>query len=174
MRYTAVPSGAMTSDLVGRLRRDHCEVKPCATSIFISDYKFLGVLKRQFPGVPILGLTATATNNVISDVKKILGVESDTVMFRGSFNRQNLFYEVYPKPPTDKSALDEVHKLISSRFVGQSGIVYCLTQKDAETVTQGLQSRGIAAGCYHANLDAKYRSKVHTQWVYNSVQVSVT
>ena len=59
----------------------------------ISDYKFLGVMRRQFPGVPILGLTATATDDVIKDVQKILGIQG-SILFKSSFNRPNLFYEV--------------------------------------------------------------------------------
>ena len=62
------------------------------TSFFV-DYKFLGVMRRQFPGVPILGLTATATSNVLQDVKQILGIRG-CLLFRASFNRKNLFYEV--------------------------------------------------------------------------------
>lgn len=61
---------------------------------FRPDYKILGILKRQFPGVPILGLTATATTKVVDDVKKILGLQEDCVLFKASFNRPNLFYEV--------------------------------------------------------------------------------
>lgn len=61
---------------------------------FRPDYKILGILKRQFSGVPILGLTATATTKVVDDVKKILGLQEDCVIFKASFNRPNLFYEV--------------------------------------------------------------------------------
>ena len=64
-------------------------------TVYISDYKFLGVMRRQFPGVAILGLTATATSSVLQDVKKILGIEG-CLVFRASFNRTNLFYEVRP------------------------------------------------------------------------------
>ena len=61
---------------------------------FRPDYKILGILKRQFPGVPILGLTATATAKVVDDVKTIIGLRNDCVLFKASFNRANLFYEV--------------------------------------------------------------------------------
>ena len=61
--------------------------------LFVVDYKFLGVMKRQFAGVPILGLTATATDNVVQDVKKILNIPN-CLQFRASFNRDNLYYEV--------------------------------------------------------------------------------
>ena len=59
----------------------------------ITDYKYLGIMKRQFPDVPILGLTATATTSVLQDVRKILNIEN-CQLFRASFNRPNLFYEV--------------------------------------------------------------------------------
>lgn len=61
---------------------------------FRPDYKILGILKRQFPNSPILGLTATATTRVIEDVKKILNLSSDCVFLKASFNRPNLYYEV--------------------------------------------------------------------------------
>jgi ATP-dependent DNA helicase Q1 len=61
---------------------------------FRPDYKYLGILKRQYPSVPILGLTATATATVLQDVKKILQIP-DCLVLKGSFNRTNLFYEVY-------------------------------------------------------------------------------
>ena len=61
--------------------------------MFSADYKFLGVLKRQFPEAPILGLTATATSSVVRDVLKILAIPQ-CVQFRASFNRHNLHYEV--------------------------------------------------------------------------------
>ena len=63
------------------------------TLIFLVDYKFLGIMKRQFPEVPILGLTATATVNVLEDVKKILNIPA-CHLFKASFNRPNLYYEV--------------------------------------------------------------------------------
>jgi ATP-dependent DNA helicase Q1 len=61
---------------------------------FRPDYKILGILKRQFPNSPILGLTATATTRVIDDVKKILNLGSNCVLLKASFNRPNLYYEV--------------------------------------------------------------------------------
>ncbi len=61
---------------------------------FRPDYKILGILKRQFPNAPILGLTATATSRVIEDVKKILNLRSNCILLKASFNRPNLYYEV--------------------------------------------------------------------------------
>ena len=82
--------------------------KYCSTikTLFLcppSDYKFLGILKRQFPKVAILGLTATATGSVLQDVTKILQVP-DCVVLRSSFNRTNLYYEVTPPHPQTEAS----------------------------------------------------------------------
>ena len=61
---------------------------------FRPDYKILGILKRQFPKLPILGLTATASNKVLDDVKDMLNLQRSCLVFRASFNRPNLMYEV--------------------------------------------------------------------------------
>ena len=82
---------------MGRLSRIVIDEVHCASQWghdFRPDYKILGILKRQFPGVPILCLTATATSKVLEDVKKILGLQKNYVLFQASFNRPNLFYEV--------------------------------------------------------------------------------
>jgi ATP-dependent DNA helicase Q1 len=81
---------------VGRYRRLVIDEVHCVSTFghdFRPDYKFLGVMKRLFPKVPILGLTATATQQVIDDVKKVLNIEK-CVLFKSCFNRVNLFYEV--------------------------------------------------------------------------------
>ena len=81
---------------LGIMKRQFPEVPIYVTVMFypyLSDYKFLGIMKRQFPEVPILGLTATATVNVLEDVKKILNIPS-CHLFKASFNRPNLYYEV--------------------------------------------------------------------------------
>uniref|UniRef100_A0A2C9JYD4 ATP-dependent DNA helicase n=1 Tax=Biomphalaria glabrata TaxID=6526 RepID=A0A2C9JYD4_BIOGL len=139
---------------------------------FRPDYKFLGILKRQFPNAPILGLTATATINVLEDVKKILNIPR-ALLFRASFNRPNLFYEVQEKPATQKDTMDKIFHLINKRFRGQSGIIYCFSRKDSEEVATDLKSRGIKAGCYHADMTAQSRSAVHRKWLSGDVQVVV-
>ncbi|XP_059172094.1 ATP-dependent DNA helicase Q1-like [Physella acuta] len=139
---------------------------------FRPDYKFLGIMKRQYPNAPILGLTATATLKVLEDVKKILNIPK-ALLFRASFNRPNLFYEVQEKPNSQKEAIDKIHQLITSRFKGQSGIVYCFSRKDSEEVAQELKSRGLKAGWYHADMDANSRSTVHKKWLSGEVQIIV-
>ncbi|XP_067138640.1 ATP-dependent DNA helicase Q1-like isoform X1 [Centruroides vittatus] len=139
---------------------------------FRPDYKFLGILKRQFPNVPILGLTATATSRVIVDVQKILNVEGCLVL-KASFNRPNLIYEIKYKSSASKDVVDDMEVLIKKQFFKSSGIIYCFSVKDCEEIASHLTKRGIKAQPYHAQLDAKTRSKVHHKWVSNEIQVVV-
>ena len=87
---------------------------------FRPDYKFLGILKRQFPTVPLLGLTATATEKVLEDIKKILSLKN-CLVFKTSYNRPNLFYEVLSKPTSHKAQIEEMVSIIKKRFKDQSG-----------------------------------------------------
>ncbi|UJR27946.1 hypothetical protein I4U23_009205 [Adineta vaga] len=137
---------------------------------FRPDYKYLSIFKRQFPNVSILGLTATATTKVINDVQQILNI-SNCILFRAPFNRKNLFYEVLHKSDVSKDAFNELINCIQHRFDKQSGIVYCLSQKDAEDVCTELQRFGIKAGCYHAGLSGLSRTKVHEKWIKNQIYV---
>ncbi|XP_030071152.1 ATP-dependent DNA helicase Q1 [Microcaecilia unicolor] len=139
---------------------------------FRPDYKLLGILKRQFPNVPLIGLTATATSHVLQDAQKILCVQK-CITFTASFNRPNLFYEVRQKTSNTEEFIEDILKLIRSRYNGQSGIIYCFSQKDSEQITICLQKRGILAGAYHANMDPKEKTKVHKRWTTNEIQVVV-
>ena len=87
---------------------------------FRPDYKILGILKNQFPQTPILGLTATATSKILTDVKEMLLLKQ-CLIFRASYNRSNLFYEVRVKPAAHKTQIDEIADLIKTRFSMQSG-----------------------------------------------------
>ncbi|XP_078276096.1 ATP-dependent DNA helicase Q1 [Rhinoraja longicauda] len=139
---------------------------------FRPDYKSLGILKRQFPNAPLIGLTATATNDILEDVKKILCIQRG-ITFTASFNRPNLFYEIRQKPTRFESCIEDMVKIINSRYKGQSGIIYCFSQKDTEQVAMSLQQLGIAAGCYHANMESSVKSKVHKDWSLNKIKVVV-
>uniref|UniRef100_A0A4W3JBJ7 ATP-dependent DNA helicase n=1 Tax=Callorhinchus milii TaxID=7868 RepID=A0A4W3JBJ7_CALMI len=139
---------------------------------FRPDYKSLGILKRQFPKAPLIGLTATATSHLLEDVKKILCVPK-SITFTASFNRPNLFYEVRQKPANFEDCIENIVKLINERYKGKSGIIYCLSQKDTEQVTVSLKKLGVAADSYHANMEAAEKSKVHKDWSINKIQVVV-
>ncbi|CAD6190387.1 unnamed protein product [Caenorhabditis auriculariae] len=139
---------------------------------FRTDYAFLNVLKRQFKGVPILGLTATATASVLDDVKEMLGVQA-AIVFRAGFNRPNLTYEVRPKPASDDDCAAAIASVINNRFKNESGIVYCLSRNDSEKVAASLKKLGIKAKHYHAHLEPQQRSQVHEKWLADQFQVIV-
>ncbi|XP_048191172.1 ATP-dependent DNA helicase Q1 [Perognathus longimembris pacificus] len=139
---------------------------------FRPDYKALGILKRQFPNTSLMGLTATATQHVLKDAQKILCVQN-CLTFTASFNRPNLYYEVRQKPSNTEDFIEDIVKLINGRYKGQSGIVYCFSQKDSEQLTISLHKLGIRAGTYHANMEAEEKTKVHTRWAANQLQVVV-
>ncbi|KAF8786156.1 ATP-dependent DNA helicase Q1-like [Argiope bruennichi] len=139
---------------------------------FRPDYKFLGIMKRQFPKVPILGLTATATTSIIQDIQSILSMKGCLVL-KASFNRPNLKYEVVCKSSCQKDNVSELEDLLKNRFNGLSGIIYCFSVKDCEEIASELRKRGVKAKAYHAQLDANNRSSVHKSWTSNSTQVIV-
>ncbi|XP_072528982.1 ATP-dependent DNA helicase Q1 isoform X2 [Salminus brasiliensis] len=137
---------------------------------FRPDYKLLGILKRQFPKVPLVGLTATATSNILKDCQKILCVP-DPVTLTAPFNRHNLYYEVRIKSSEDSTK--DIAALIKGRYKDQSGIVYVFSQKDAEVVSTDLRQKGILAQPYHANMEPRDKTMVHHQWSSKKIQVVV-
>ncbi|XP_076023461.1 ATP-dependent DNA helicase Q1 isoform X2 [Genypterus blacodes] len=137
---------------------------------FRPDYKTLGILKRQFPNVPLIGLTATATSSVLKDCEKILCVPQP-ITLTASFNRTNLYYEVRMKD--NDTSIADIASLIKDRYRDQSGIVYVFSQKDAEAVSSDLQKNGVLAYPYHANMDPGDKSKIHRKWTANKIQVVV-
>ncbi|KAK9525390.1 hypothetical protein VZT92_016103 [Zoarces viviparus] len=139
---------------------------------FRPDYKLLGILKRQFPNVPLLGLTATATSSVLKDCEKILCVPQP-ITLSASFNRTNLYYEVRVKDSNYDASISDVASLIKSRYKDQSGIVYVFSQKDAESVSSALQKSDILAFPYHSHMDPGDKSRVHRKWTSNKIQVVV-
>ena len=103
------------------------------------------------PNIPIIALTATATPKVQVDIQKNLQMD-DAVLFKTSFNRENLFYEVKPKGDTKKKLI----KFIKARK-GQSGIIYCLSRKKVEEIAELLRVNDVRALPYHAGLEPSVR-----------------
>lgn len=118
--------------------------------------------------VPIMALTATATLKVQTDIQKNLDI-MDAVVYKDSFDRANLYYEVRPKT---KNVIKDIIKYIKNNS-GKSGIVYCLSRKKVEEVAELLQVNNIRALPYHAGLDAKTRKKNQDDFLMERVDVIV-
>lgn len=136
---------------------------------FRPDYKELGQVRQQFPGVPIIALTATATENVIVDVRHNLSMD-DCKIFSQSFNRPNLYYEVRQK---EKQPIDRIADLINERYQGKTGIVYTLSRKQTEQIAKKLTAHGIRAQHYHAAMSSEEKTMVQRDWQRGAVKVVV-
>ena len=136
---------------------------------FRPEYRNLkSIINRLGENIPIIGLTATATPKVQEDIIKNLGMV-DAKVFKASFNRPNLFYEVRPK--TDNVDADIIRFVKQNQ--GKSGIVYCLSRKRVEELAQTLQVNGVSAVPYHAGFDSKTRSKYQDMFLMEDVDVVV-
>ena len=135
---------------------------------FRPEYRNLRNIIRKLGDIPIIGLTATATPKVQEDILKNLEI-TNAKTFKASFNRANLFYEVRPKT---KNIESDIIKFIN-QFKGKSGVIYCLSRKKVEEITQVLQVNGISAVAYHAGLDAKTRAKHQDMFLMEDVNVVV-
>ncbi len=136
---------------------------------FRPDYIELKQLRRNFPGVPFMALTATATPRVRADIVKQLGMEN-TKWFLTSFNRNNLQYEVRGKKGKG-TCLNDMVNLICKDFAKKCGIVYCFSRKECEDVANELRRNGISAAAYHAGLDNGARTTVQDSWIKDRIFV---
>jgi ATP-dependent DNA helicase RecQ len=135
---------------------------------FRPEYRNLKHIIKAIDNVPVVCLTATATEKVQEDILKTLGI-TDANRFKASFNRPNLFYEVRPKT---KEVEKDIIRFIKQR-PGKSGIIYCLSRKKVEEIAQILQVNGINAVPYHAGLDAKTRVKHQDMFLMEDCDVVV-
>ncbi|MFY1046534.1 DNA helicase RecQ [Chryseobacterium sp. GP-SGM7] len=134
---------------------------------FRPEYRNLKQIIDKIADVPVIALTATATPKVQDDIQKTLGM-TNALVFKESFNRANLFYEVTPKVNIDK----EIVKFINKNK-GKSGIVYCLSRRKVEEFAQLLQVNGINALPYHAGLDQKVRVANQDKFLMEEADVIV-
>lgn len=134
---------------------------------FRPEYRRIREIAAQIGKAPIIALTATATPKVQSDIIKTLGIQ-DARIFKSSFNRPNLFYEIRDKVDPDK----DIIKYVKSN-PGKSGIIYCLSRKKVEEMAQLLNINGIKALPYHAGLDAKTRAENQDKFLNEEVDVIV-
>lgn len=136
---------------------------------FRPDYKQLGEVRKRFPGVPVMALTATATENVKVDVIHNMGM-TGCEEYKQSFNRPNLSYDVRPRK---KGNVDEIAELINTSYNRKCGIIYCMSRKQCETMAKQLSDRGISAAHYHAAMDPAQKRKAQTEWQQGETHIIV-
>ena len=139
---------------------------------FRPDYKAICDVRRQFPQLPVIALTATATENVKVDVMHNLGIDGCEVFAR-SFNRPNLYYEVRQKGK-GKEDLEAIAQLIQNNHRGQTGIIYCLSRKNCEDVAKLLSKEyKIRAHHFHAGLESAEKATIQKKWQAGQYHVIV-
>ena len=134
---------------------------------FRPDYRNLRQLRHDFPDVPVIALTATATKRVREDIIVQLGLERGEV-FLSSFNRASLSYSVRPK----SGSLEALMSLLHLR-VNQSAIIYCFSRRETEELAEDLNARGLSARPYHAGLDGETRRRTQEDFIRDRVPIIV-
>ncbi|CAL1708476.1 unnamed protein product [Somion occarium] len=152
---------------------------------FRPDYKQLSTLRKLFPSVPILALSATCPPRVLQDLVQVLrlnrvvdGRAADprkgTLYFSSPLYRKNLHYKVLPKPASANAVIKAMTEYIQSQHPKDSGIIYCLAQKEAESVADGIRKESggkIKTGVYHAGVHDKAKMRLHEEWRKGNVKV---
>jgi len=134
---------------------------------FRPEYRRIRPIITKISEAPMIALTATATPKVQHDIQKTLGM-LDATIFKSSFNRPNLYYEIRPKVNAEK----EIIRYIKNN-PGKSGIIYCLSRKKVEELAEQLQVNGINALAYHAGMDAATRASNQDRFLMEDIQVIV-
>lgn len=134
---------------------------------FRPEYRRIRPIINEIGVAPLIALTATATPKVQSDIQKTLGM-LEAHVYKSSFNRPNLYYEVRPKVNASK----EIVRILKEN-VGKSTIIYCLSRKKVEELAEMLEVNGIKALPYHAGMDAATRSGNQDKFLYEDIDVIV-
>ncbi|XP_049852125.1 uncharacterized protein LOC126329579 [Schistocerca gregaria] len=149
---------------------DECHCVSQWGHAFRPRYKQLAILKRMYPNVPILAMTATATPNIKTDILNMLGLSENpenVVCFTSSFDRPNLYFEVRKK--TDRT-LDEIYTFITTQHPDESGIIYCFSKRNCDELSEKLKVLGMRCDHYYASLDLKVRSSIQRDWMDGKLQ----
>lgn len=134
---------------------------------FRPDYRNLGLLKKLFPQVPVIALTATATEKVREDIVRHLNLTKAPI-FVSSFNRDNLNLSVVSK----KQAFPKLVHLLQ-KYKNDSVIIYCYSRKETEEITENLKLNGFNVGAYHAGLEANKRKLAQELFIKDKVNIVV-
>jgi bloom syndrome protein len=157
----------------GRLARLVIDEAHCVSQWghdFRPDYKQLGEVRKRFPGVPVMALTATATENVKVDVIHNMGMKG-CEEYKQSFNRPNLSYDVRPRK---KGNTEDIAELIKTSYKGKCGIIYCMSRAKCEALAKQLREKhSISAAHYHAAMEPADKRKVQTDWQRGTTHIIV-
>ena len=134
---------------------------------FRPEYRRIRTIIEEISVAPIIALTATATPKVQSDIIRNLGM-TDATVFKSSFNRPNLYYEIRDKSDPKRDIIKYI-----KQNPGKSGIIYCLSRKKVEELAELLNINGIKAAPYHAGLDAKTRAENQDRFLMEDIDVIV-
>ncbi len=134
---------------------------------FRPEYLNLSSLRRSFPSVPMMALTASADNTTQVDIIKMLELR-DVIVFRSSFNRENIYYYVKPKRELTEFLPEYLRKNSQN-----SGIIYCLSRKSTEKMAAYISSLGYSVAFYHAGMDSELRSQVQSEFSRDNIKIVV-
>lgn len=134
---------------------------------FRPDYKELKFFKRNYPDIPMIALTATASEQVRMDIIHNLELK-DPLFLKQSFNRSNLYYEVRKK---NKNTIYEMCHAMKTTFKNQTGIIYCHSKNSCEQISALVEKNGIKCAYYHAGMEPDERLKVQKAWQADELQV---
>ena len=134
---------------------------------FRPEYLMLAGLKKEFPGVPVIALTATADKLTQKDILEKLNLHQPAI-FISSFNRENITYRVNPK----KNSFNQLLGFLGAKK-GESGIIYCLSRKSTETLSEDLKAAGYAAEPYHAGLTNEIKARNQEAFLKDEIKIIV-
>jgi len=158
---------------LGRFVIDECHCCCQWGHDFRPDYTKLGILKTHFPSIPLIAVTATASDRVREDCARILRIGTNYQLFRSTANRPNLRYSVRNKPDGSQKVIDDMVDFIKTQHPNDAGIIYTFSKKEAEEVADKLCSGGIVARPYHADVQREHKDMTHRSWMRNETQVVV-
>ena len=139
---------------------------------FRPEYVDLAILRKLYPNIPLLALTATATKEVKDDILNIMGFKEDCEVFHQSFNRPNLFYEVRPKEKSMWACInDMVDWIRAHHYEDKTGIIFCMRTTDTEKIAEMLKTNSLSAAPYHAKLNDAIRKKNQDDWTRGDVKI---
>lgn len=134
-----------------------------------SQYAALFNIRKDFPNIPIVALTATATSEALQDIVTALGL-SDYVLLSQSFNRPNLRYTVIPKKRDIETSIVQ---FIKEKYPNETGIIYCKARAKTEEVARRLRTQNIMAQHFHANLDDADKKRIQQEWQNGECKIIV-